>query len=209
MALVSDKHRIIFFHIYKTAGMSIRQSMLEDLDEDAYEVVRGHADLKEVFDWQNESELENDFLTYKKFTVVRNPYTWIYSIYKFSQNLPTHPFHIISKMWDFDTFTNWIMDYKDFVNESKVLNGKLQTQTDYLLLDNELNIDFILKYESLDDDYYKMLKQLGIPYYSILPKENIGGYEKPIFTEILSRATLDKINDYYHNDFINFNYIKL
>jgi len=207
MALVSDKYKMIFFHIYKTAGMSIRESF-RYIDEDAYEIVRGHSDVQEVYEWQNK---ENDinFLEYKKFTVVRNPYTWLYSIYKFSQKLTTHPFYIISQMWDFDTFTNWIMDYKDFVNKSKILNGKLQTQSEYLILNNQINIDFILKYESLDADYFNMFKKLRIPFYSTLPRENIGQYEKPNFTEILSRKTLDKINDYYHNDFKNFNYNKL
>ena len=202
MALVSDKYKFIFFHIYKTAGMSIRHSIFH-IDEDAYEIVRGHADVQEVFD------REDDYSDYKKFSVVRNPYTWLYSIYKFSQNLTNHPFHIISKLWEFDYFVNWLMDYRDFVNDSKVLNGKLQTQTEYISLDNKIVIDYIIKYESLDDDYMDVMDKLNVPYYTILPKENIGTYETPDFTETLSRETLDKINTYYNNDFTNFNYPKL
>lgn len=204
MALVSDKYNFIFFHIYKTAGMSIRHSVFH-FDEDAYEIVRGHSDIKEVLEMPDYEK----YISYTKFSVVRNPYTWLYSIYKFSQNLSTHPFHIISHLWEFDYFVNWLIHHTDFINEKKVLNGKLQTQTEYLAIDGKISIDYILKYESLDDDYMDLMDKLNVPYYTALPKENIGVYEMPNFNEILNRDTLDRINDYYNNDFINFNYEKL
>jgi len=67
MALHIPKLKLIFLHIYKTAGTTLRKALM-DIDRNYKEIGYGHADYSEIF-----PEIRDN----KVFSVVRNPYNWI------------------------------------------------------------------------------------------------------------------------------------
>ena len=72
MLKVFDEKKCIFFHIPKTAGISLVKALFGDLDW-------GHRDVNyyiNVFD-------KKRFNDYFKFTFVRNPYDRLFSAYSF------------------------------------------------------------------------------------------------------------------------------
>ena len=211
MAYVSHQMQLVFIHIYKTAGMSLRYFM-KSIDKESVDICQGHSDILEtMIEFGNKEEL-NKCLQYHKFSVVRNPYTWLLSIYNYSRAYKSHPFYSISKNSTFNYFCLWYISKENELNKDPNLNGKIQRQTDYLYVNGECWVENILHQETLEQDLRKMLNYLHILYDENTPlfKNNVGDYDKEIvFEDYLDRATIDIINEKFHEDFINFNYQKL
>jgi hypothetical protein len=148
MALVSDNLKLIFIHIFKNAGMSIRYKLAE-IDPDAYSIIKGHADISEVKGYFEEIDDIGKFYGYKKFAVVRNPYDWLISIYNFAKNQETHPLNSIAIKKDINDFVYWFTNYMASINEAFNLNGKIQLQSDYITLNDKIAVDYVLKFENL------------------------------------------------------------
>jgi len=72
--LVSDKHKILFVHIPKTAGSCVRM-MMRQIDSECYEYKEHHSILQEP-----DADIFKDYF---KFTVVRNSYKLCASFYRF------------------------------------------------------------------------------------------------------------------------------
>ena len=72
MLKVFDKKKCIFFHIPKTAGISLVKALFGDLDW-------GHRDVKYYRNVFNKKKFDSYF----KFTFVRNPYDRLFSAYSF------------------------------------------------------------------------------------------------------------------------------
>lgn len=191
MALYIPKFEAVFIHIYKTAGTSLRLA-LHEIDENCEEIGIGHADYKEV------SELI-DLSDKKVFSVVRNPYDWVYSLYQYGLHYESHPFHKICLRNSFESFLVWYFENMYKYSLQSGINGKLQTQTDYLSDGDVIQVKHIFKMENLEQE----LNNSGIFENNIvLGRHNCTPYNKPD----LSKTAIDMINNKYKNDFINFKY---
>ena len=198
MALYIPKLNLVFIHIYKTAGTSLRSAFTR-IDRDCVEIGYGHASYYEIVE-----KLENRIV----FSIVRNPYDWIYSLYQYGKNYSSHPFHVYCITHSFDQFVKWFIaneNILDTLNQTGQLNGRLQTQTDYLSLNGKLMVPNVMKMESLEYDINTFLKSIG--YKGIrLDTLNSTQYEKP---KDFNRESIDLINKRYQSDFVNFNYVML
>lgn len=199
MALYLPRYNSVFIHIYKTAGTSIRTYLMK-LDKNYSEIgSSGHSDYSEI-----QNEVEDKIL----FSVVRNPYDWIYSLYQYGKNYNTHPFYSFCVTHTFDQFVKWYFDNIEILNTSGV-NGKLQTQTEYLSIDGILKVENILKMENLETDLNKLFRDVFRQNLLIrLDTLNSTPYPK-ITPQSIKTETINIINEKYHNDFINFNYPKI
>ncbi|WP_258102289.1 sulfotransferase family protein [Marinoscillum pacificum] len=162
--MISHNHKCIFVHIPKTAGQSVENFFLSDLGLDwkarlplhlgsnseksigppklahltALEYVQHHYVSKSLFD------------NYFKFAFVRNPYDRTYSFYKCM-------------------YYNRIMSFNTFVEEK--LQNKLweeefwflRPQVDFIF-DSDLKkiVDFVGKYETLNQDFETVLSSLNL-----------------------------------------------
>ena len=196
MALYIPKLKLIFLHIYKTAGTTLRKALM-DIDRNYKEIGYGHADYSEIY-----PEIEDN----KVFSVVRNPYNWIYSLYQYAKTYNSHPFHIYCATHNFEQFVFWYFKNIEILSRSGV-NGKLQTQTEYLSINGEIKVDYILKMENLEVEFNHLLSIYRETSISI-GRFNCTPYEIIDFST-LKKETIDIINEKYHQDFINFNYTKL
>lgn len=196
MALYIPKLNLIFLHIYKTAGTSLRDALIR-IDNNCKELAYGHADYSDLIE-----HLQGE----KIFSVVRNPYDWIYSLYQYSRAYNTHPFYAYCATHSFDDFVKWYFKNIDVLNTTTI-NGRLQTQTQYISHNNKIAIDYILKMENLENDFNQLLNTLKHNGFR-LSHLNATPYQRIDYSQI-ERKTLDIINEEYHQDFINFNYKKI
>jgi len=194
MALFLPRFNLVFIHIYKNAGTAIRTALQQE-DRGYKEIGRGHADYKEV------AELLD---LYKKstFSVVRNPYDWVYSVYQYAKTYESHPFHSYCLENNFSQFVNWYFDNKE--EFEKLVNGKLQCQTDYVTgEDGLIKVDFILKIENLQQEFNNMFDVLRYRHVN-LGNENTT--KKGEWKEGITPDAINRINYEYMKDFRNFNY---
>lgn len=148
MCLVIDSHKLIFIHIPKNAGSSIREALksFEGYDCGLHE----HATARQVRDAMGTRKY-NDYF---KFCVVRNPWAWIASMY----------FYL--KARKSDTVDN--VDFPTYVRKRCTYN--LDLQVDYISYQNHIIVDKILHFESINEDFINVMKQMGIT--ATLPRIN-------------------------------------
>jgi hypothetical protein len=160
--MISNKHKCLFIHIPKTAGQSVERIFLS---------LNG-------LDWENRSSLllkkntsivnapprlshltaaqyvsleflsPTDFMEYYKFSVVRNPWDRVVSIYKYLQY-------------------NRFMGFEQFIDQlprlRKVNPMFFMDQWDYLYVDGQIAVNRICRFENLQNDFDKVMDDLGIP----------------------------------------------
>ncbi|NJY63623.1 sulfotransferase family protein [Salinimicrobium sp. CDJ15-81-2] len=164
--MISHKHKCIFIHIPKTAGMSIEDSFIRSLGLKFFkgqcpplllsynqDQTIGPRSLAHLIpgDYVNKSYLSQElFDQYYKFSFVRNPWARAVSIYKYFQ------YHRILTFTDFMRYRFpelWESRY-DFV----------RPQVDFLYNNlGEQVVDFIGKFENLKEDFEIVRKQLAHP----------------------------------------------
>lgn len=166
--MISHKHKIIFIHIPKCAGSSIKDYYFDnprlDWRTPNYKLLYGwcpkrnihlqHATTKQLL----ETELisEEDWKNYFKFTFVRNPYDRAYSDYLWIQKDRKIK----------DSFKNYINKTGKFEkvlcdNTVKEYRGDhLLKQTDFFEKEGDFKIDFIGYFENFKKDIQELNKLL-------------------------------------------------
>jgi hypothetical protein len=227
--MISHEHKCIFIHIPKAAGQSVEHYFLKKLGLDwnsrsplllrknnepnagpptlahmqAIEYVRYHYISRQLFD------------EYFKFSFVRNPWSRLVSTYKFLG------FHSIIS---FKTF----IDYQLPV----LMKGKnwfVSPQYEYLYHNDVLMVDFVGKFEFLQEDFKKVCERLGfndnvLPHVNKSKEEHWKGTKAliknpnlirkisfkntflPDYREYYSAALRDKIHQIYEKDINLFEY---
>ena len=164
--LVSDSHEFIFVHIRKTAGSSIRDTLLPiSIDQNkniksklTSRILKTETNYQNFAFRQHSPMLEAKkiipealFKKYFKFAFVRNPYTRLVSEYEFIKRRPNHGRHKkVSKMnfHQYITYQSKRFDAHQ-INMLSDKKGILQT-------------DFIGRFENLQEDWNIVCEKLGI-----------------------------------------------
>ena len=94
-----------------------------------------------------------------KFAFVRNP--WDLQVSSYHHIRRERP-HLMEGIADFESFLRWKLDperpYQFHVDTSS------QTQSSYLVdLDGQVIVDFVGKYENLEEDFHTACRRIGIP----------------------------------------------
>ena len=163
--MISHKHKCIFIHVPKAAGTSIERVFLDDLGLDMnnrHSLLLGANNNLSLgprrvshlsgSDYVNHHYISEElFNSYFKFAFVRNPYSRLFSTYKFL-NFGTY--------MRFDTFVQ--KKLKDLTN-SKSLGFFVKPAYEYLYnAQGELLVDFVGKFEYLEDDFKVVKENLGL-----------------------------------------------
>ena len=164
--LISDTHQFIFVHIRKAAGSSIRDTLepisiqkptdiiskitsrILHIEKDYHHFAfRQHSDINIV----KRIMPENLFESYFKFAFVRNPWKRLVSEYEFIKRRPDHGRY--KKLMK--------MTYNDYIKyQAKRFNAH---QVNMLVDKNgKLQMDFIGKFENLQEDWNFVCDKLGI-----------------------------------------------
>lgn len=166
---ISYKHNFIFIHVDRTGGTSISRA-LDPFSYKSSDMKRFYAALlrrlgfKESYKWK---KYRTQHITAKelkenlppniwdrcfKFAIIRNPWDWLLSIYYARLQHPVHLEYELTKyLGSFERYAEWYAE-----------NRSLQ-QSQYLFDDTgNLLLDFVGRYEHIEQDYKKACNIIGI-----------------------------------------------
>lgn len=199
--LISFSHRFIFVHVQRTGGSSVIRTLepygyrapvtpiskllsRTGFIKDPKKIVfRTHETARRVRELLPAGMYE-DFLT---IAFVRNPWSWLVSLYEVFRKGPRHRHHkIVSKMKDFREYIDW----------EAARNSRFQYP---LITDSggEIIIDYLGRYERLQDDYAGLCKRLDIDV-APLPRENRRTFRD--YREYYDDDTREKVAEYWRRD---------
>ena len=163
--LVSHKKKFIFVHIYKNAGTSIENALqayaASKLWRGVYHISNNlgisKSPIKPCDQHAKADEIraivgDEVYSDYFSFAFVRNPWDWQVSLYKYSLKKEDHFQHdFIQSLGSFDAYIEWRC------------NNEVELQKNFILADSgESLVDFIGRFENLEDDFSKICSQLNI-----------------------------------------------
>ena len=144
---------IIFIHIPKTAGTSMKYSLGFNL-MDKSQKIRNHYSAREIIDLIGLEKWESAF----KFTFVRNPWDRLYSFYSFRLRKGRIKEEIYK-----DSFSKWVISELVERDPKSKKRFNLVPQTDWLKdHQNNIKIDFIGRFENLMEDFKTLGKLISL-----------------------------------------------
>lgn len=195
--LISHKHKFIFIHIQKTAGTSI-SSALNPFCEESYPSLKhwSAAEIKEKFG----SDIWNEYF---KFTFIRNPYERLLSWYnmidknRWRPNSNLFQSHIKKNIHSFSEF---IMEDNHFIDINKFPQQRI-SQFKIISENRRVIIDFVGRYENLNEDFNYICKKLNIAQ-TILP--HINKFDHDHYMNYYTKEMISEVNSFAEEDFIHF-----
>jgi len=154
-----------FVHIPRSAGTSIGHWLKANKGTSSYQ------------EWYNHPTLEEMQPTGTTFTVVRNPWDRIVSLYQFSKNVKVQGYPNISNEWaqnyinqlngftEWPDFETWVVNLENFKMPEIFPFAMLTPQTQWAS-----KVDLVLHYEKLDEEFITIQQLLNC--YNPLLKEN-------------------------------------
>ena len=179
------KTKSIFVHIPKAAGISINNALYGTMGF-AHAAVK---DYQLVFS-------KNEFNDFFKFTIVRNPWDRMYSAYtflkkggineydeKFGQKLP-------------DSFEETVLEWLTPVSATSYYHFIPQTYFLRSYTGKELCVDFIGRFENLEEDFEKIKERVNIS----AKLEHKNQTKKGSYKDVYSKRMINKVADIYRTD---------
>lgn len=215
--IVSKELSCIFIHIPKTAGSSIGEPnyrkfrkgfLIKYLGNDDI-AKAGHIkgiDLKEKYKdcWED----------YFKFCFIRNPWDRFVSAYIYSKQKISSIYSRVNSTSSYkmrrSTFGSQLQQchsFRDFCIklEQFDLDIHFEPQVDYITDSKEnLLVDFIGKYENLNQDFKKICETIGLPGKVVLP--HFRNTKHKIYREYYDNETKKIVEKYYEKDIEMFKY---
>lgn len=206
--MISEKHKCIFIEVPKTASTSIRH-ILGHPRKPHLDVLQTRQELEsllhlsylydrpdEVWDPQKVRALADSiFRQYFKFGFVRDPWDRTVSLYERQEGIQ------LSKRMSFEEFVSWITYSSDTCIHPTRHKNQLDWFTDR---NGTILVDFIGRFERLEEDWKKVCEQLGIE--ASLPHANKSNVQRRHYTEYYSKKTRDIIAEKFRVDIEHFGY---
>jgi len=210
MLNIDSNYQFLFIHIPKCAGTSIESFFGYDYDNNKYiesDFKIGHPKhmtLNEYSSVLSKKLLDNIF----KFTIIRNPFDLVLSQYYYG-------------LYNEKTFWNGKNDYEykknitfnDYIifiqnNKRNDIKERLSTNVysldEYIISDN-VELDFIGRYENLNEDIKKIYSCLDIEYKE-LPFENKSKINKLNYKDYYNNQTKDLVYKIFKDELKKYNY---
>jgi hypothetical protein len=203
--LISQSRRFLFIHIYKTAGTSISHALspyaLVKLEKLANRISTSLGQ-KKLFNSSpypihiTASQLIDklglvDFDSYFSFAIVRNPWDWQVSLYNYMlKNTAHHQHALVSSLGGFTAYIHWRSE-----------NG-FALQRDFIYNNNELLVDYVGRFESLNNDFQEITSRIGVQ--ASLPKLNVSNSTP--YHQFYTEETRDLVAKMFEPDIIQFGY---
>jgi len=189
--MINHKHKFVFIHIPKTGGTSIESLFINN------------AHIKDVAGKHNMvSDIGSEFLKkYFTFTFVRNPWDRMVSYYNFRLKRSFEMYN------HGDSFKEWIRFLcSDEVQKIKAYHFNLAIKSQYEFLvskSNEISVDFIGRFENLQQDFCIVCDKIGIPQQK-LPHVNKTKHKH--YTEYYDDETKQIVAEKFAKDIESFGY---
>ena len=185
--MINHKHKFIFVHIPKTAGIALRRAL-------------GGDEISQHFKyWRRPRKWRGYF----KFTFVRNPWDRAVSAYHFLYSGGISPYddNASSEVQKYKTFQNFICsDF--FKNPNKLLHFESMHHYTHKP-PGRRNVAFIGKFENLQEDFDIVCDKIGIPRQK-LPHKNKTKHKH--YPEYYDDETREIVAEKYAKDIEYFGY---
>jgi len=234
MCSINHEKKAIFIHIPKTAGIYIRSALTKKYGFELYLFERPDhlsyckTDIKfnqnsnklykqfffgnkihGIIEYYKTSKYLSDFMgmddkkweTYYKFCFVRNPYDRIVSGWNY-----------IQQIYKYDIPFEKYLEYKDIVNEDEYFHVFLPQSKHFYNEKNEIFMNYIGKYENLEEDFKKILLTIGFKEEEITHNKNkpLNKLKHSHYTEMIKdQNMLDEINKICSDDLNILGYKKI
>jgi hypothetical protein len=198
--LVNKRYKFLFVHIQKTAGSSICDNLQE---------LRGTKYLGRQHSFLSHYKIPGGYF---KFAFVRNPWERLVSWYNMMTYRKVHndfSAYLLANANNFSEFldcTDIIVETKDTFKMDKVdyVKSIAFNQLDYLTdRDGKIGVDFIGRFESLQDDYNKVMKAIGLPGKNL---KHINKYDRDDYRKYYTEEDIEKVKCLYKRDIEYFKY---
>ena len=180
--MINHKDRYIFIHIPRTGGTSIEYVLNNNK---SIPIPTSELHWKYIDYINNFNNIEKYYI----FSVIRNPWDRLLSIY----NEPNNPFKIEDK-----TFNDWISNFLDIGPRNILVN-----QYEYLIYMENSYINYICKFEKLEEDFNKVCDILKIKNKK-LPHINKTNHIH--YTDAYTDKTINIVKNLYFKDIEYFEY---
>lgn len=196
--IFSDAHKFIFVHIPKTGGTSIKRALYDFYNPDQIEF-----DGEKVTDIDSyrphtamTTEVSAQYPDYFKFAIIRNPWSWHASIWKFFQR-PDRNNKTITGI-SFDAYLEEVC-----CPETKLPYRR--NVADWIYEGDDMLVDFVGRFERLAEDFDTILARIGLDKSQVnLPHfKNAGPYD---YASMYSPAYVDMIAKKHARDIALFGY---
>jgi hypothetical protein len=189
---IFKEKKVLFIHIPKAAGRSVTKEIYGELD-------LGHYFISDYYNINK--ELTGSLF---KIAFVRHPVYRLLSAYKYlisggSNSADAYIGNIlVNETKDFDDFVlNWLDDNKIYSWFHFI------PQFEFMLYENKIDMNFIGKFENLDDDFLKLSEMIGMATTKKLRHVNKNKLTKEFD---ISLAVRDKVFTLYKKDYLEFDY---
>lgn len=231
--MISHEHKFIFIDIVKTAGTSINKALEPYGAQGKHHSISRELPNLPTINGGLASPLDKKTLeSYFKFTIVRNPYDRLLSLFAFTQESALQKNYaangwegvlnsVATKLprknlnretyWpkDFERYVEQLINYEDYYCDYTL--EKYIPMVDWLKdSQGDICIDYVGKYENLQGSIDDILDHLDLPKVSV-PKINVSNnkYKKNAIEQIKKNKQLqDTIYKYFEEDFEIFKYNK-
>jgi hypothetical protein len=202
--IICDKEKFIFIHIPKNSGTTMTE-LLQKTYEDTKllmfcerDGINIGIDKMHLYHKVIDKFIPKNILDkYIKFCIIRNPYDKLYSAWNFIKE--RHGYN------DVNDFIKYKLD-ENFIYGNEIIPGdaRVHYRPQYTFVYDEQNnkfVDFIIRYENLNEDISKLNKKynLHIPLYD-------NGNTQKNYINFYNKDSINKINNLYKKDFILLNY---
>ena len=195
----SRTKRVVFVHVYKTGGTSIRQAFAPYASALPASVTP-HAPASKLKTLLGQQHPE--VLDYLWFAVVRNPFDLVVSLWSYIKVTPKHHDHERVKHLAFSEFVQWLHQENNQASAGLEL-PPYPTISDFLCSPTgELLVDEVLRFETLDQDFQKLCDTLNFEIE--LPKLNQTKHQP--FQNYYDELSIQLVSELFTDDLDRFNY---
>lgn len=224
MCSINHDKKAIFLHIGKTAGIYIRENIDKYYNFELFLLKRtDHSKFVEfdenlnknklltfcckkgIIDYYKSSEFINDVMDmdgtkwneYFKFVFVRNPYDRAVSGWNY--NMETEKLNI-----DFNIY----IEMGSIVSDEEYWHCFLPQSESVIDENGDYFVNFVGKFETLEEDFQKILKKIGFKKILHNPEVKKNNRKHNSYKKYYDQKTLDIVNKIYEKDFELFGYKK-
>ena len=192
--IISDSHNFVFVATTKTGSTSIEKNLGSYKSKHKithlHDSYNKHCPLKIIY---NKFPFIEDYF---KFAIVRNPFDWVVSWYFYRKTrLNENNTKDIS-------FKEWLVDENSSAYNIQGI-GLTLSQYDIISCNKNIKIDFVGKFENLQEDFNIICDKIGIPQLE-LPYKNKSQHKH--YTEYYDDETKEIVAEKYAKDIEYFGY---